>query len=365
VAVRPVRSAGSASAAALPETMQVIACGADGSTRLETRPVPSVAAGKMLLELVCCGLCGTDLFKLSTASVADGTVLGHEIVGRVRAVGDDVVGFELGERVVVPHHVACASCALCRRGATTQCDDFRENLLVPGGFAEYVLVRPRAVQQAVWRVPDHVPDAVAVFLEPAACVLRGIDSARMPNGEGCAVVLGGGSMGLLHLVVLRAVDPRFRVVVCDPMAERRRLAVELGASAAVPVDDVSLADAVRALSGGLGADAVFDTVGGAGPLAQGLAVLRSGGVVVLFAHAAAGEGADFELTACFKTEQRVVATYSGALDEQRRIAQMLADRRLDPSALVTHHLPLASFDEAVALANERRALKVLLHPEAV
>ncbi|NIR61170.1 MAG: alcohol dehydrogenase catalytic domain-containing protein, partial [Gammaproteobacteria bacterium] len=87
---------------------------------------------------------GTDLFKLDTGAAAPGTVLGHELVGEVAALGDGVSGFRDGDRVAVPHHVACGNCALCRRGATTMCETFKENLLTPGGFAEHVTVQARA-----------------------------------------------------------------------------------------------------------------------------------------------------------------------------------------------------------------------------
>ncbi len=342
--------------------MRVAAYAGGGRPRVETRPVPEPGAGELLLRVRCCGLCGTDLFKIVNGTIAPGTVLGHELVGEVEAAGAGVDGFAAGDRVVVPHHVACGRCALCRRGADTQCATFKENLLEPGGFAELVLARPRAVARAARRVPDGVADEAAVFMEPAACVLRGIERSGLDGNAGCAVVLGAGSMGLLHLLVLRAVLPRVEVVVIDPLAERRRSAPALGARAA---GDPGRAAALAAeISGGVGADAVFDTVGGAGPLAAALDLLRPGGTVVLFAHARPGEAAGFDLNPFFKTEKRVVTTYSGGLGEQETVAGLLFSGRLDPSPLVTHHLALECFDEAVALARSRAALKILLHPEA-
>ena len=119
------------------------------------------------------------------------------------------------------------------------------------------------------------------------------------------------------------------------------------------------------LSGNLGADAVFDTAGGAGPLEAALAVSRPGGAVVLFAHAARrpARRAGFDLNAFFKAERRLLASYSSSLADQREVYRLLVSRRLDPSPLVTHRLPLSRFQEAVALTRERRALKVLLVPD--
>lgn len=343
--------------------MKVAACAAGGAVLVETRPRPVPGPGELLLRLRCAGLCGTDLFKLGNATAAAGSVLGHEVVGTVEELGEGTRGFAPGDRVAVPHHVACGSCNLCRRGSETLCPVFRENLLVPGGFSEWILVRERAVRLATFGLPPHVPDEAAVFLEPAACVLRGMKHARLSEipSPGCAGVLGGGSMGLLHLLVLKAVHPSLRVVVADPLEDRLRLARELGADAAVPPGDARRA--LEELSNGLGADVVFDTAGGAGALEAALEWIRPGGTVVLFAHAAAGERAGFDLNVLFKNEGKVIATYSGSLAEQREVHRLMITHRLDASPLVTHRLPLSRFGEAVDLAVARRALKVLLVPE--
>jgi L-iditol 2-dehydrogenase len=351
--------------------MTVAACAEAGTVRIESRPRPAPGAGEMLLRLRCAGLCGTDLFKLSHRTAAAGAVLGHEVVGTVAALGEGVRGFALGDRVAVPHHVACGECALCRRGSEPLCPAFRENLLVPGGFSEWVLVRERAVRAAAFGLPPQLSDEAAVFLEPAACVLRGVRQARLDeagtaagSAARSAAIMGGGSMGLLHLLVLKAVHPDLRILLSDPLEERRALALRLGADAAEAPGAAAL-EAVAALSGGLGADAVFDTVGGAALLESALALSRPGGAVVLFAHAEAefGDHAGFDLNAFFKGERRLLGTYSSSLADQREAFRLLVSRRLDPSPLVTHRLPLSRLQDAIDLARERRALKVLLVPD--
>ncbi len=342
--------------------MRVAACTPEGNLRIERRPVPSPGPGEVVLRLTWCGFCGTDLFKLDNQTQAPGTVLGHELVGVVHEVGSGVRALKLRDRVVAPHHVACGRCGLCRRGSRTLCSVFKENLMSPGGFSEFVLLGERVVSEAARIIPDHVPDELAAFLEPAACVLRGIDKADIRVPEGCAVVIGGGSMGLLHLVVLRAVHPELSIIVTDPIEERRALAERLGATSGCTPDQ--LETTTEAVTGGLGADAVFDTVGGSGILISAMAVLRPGGTVVLFAHAAEEETAGFELNPLFKNERRVVATYSGSLDEQERLADLLFSGTLDPRSLITHRIPLDRIQDAVELARRRQALKILIGPPA-
>jgi threonine dehydrogenase-like Zn-dependent dehydrogenase len=168
-------------------------------------------------------------------------------------------------------------------------------------------------------------------------------------------------MGLLHVLVLKAVHPRLRILVIDPIEERRRLAPTLGAeAAAAPGEDAR--HAIMEMSAGFGADAVFDTVGGATLLESALALTRYGGTVVLFAHAPAGECAGFELNALFKNERRVLGSYSGGLEEQAQIFAMMTEGVLNPAPLVSHRLPLARFADGVEIARRREALKILFTP---
>ncbi len=342
--------------------MRVAACTPEGNLRIEHRPVPAPGPGEVVLRLVWCGFCGTDLFKLDNRSQPAGTVLGHELVGVVHQIGASVATLNPGDRIVAPHHVACGLCGLCRRGSRTLCPVFKENLMSPGGFSEFILLRERVVSQAARVIPDNVPDESAAFLEPAACVLRGIDKAEIQDTEGCAVVVGGGSMGLLHLVVLRAIHPDLGIIVTDPIEERRALAGALGATMSCRPEQLGVT--VEKLTAGLGADAVFDTVGGSQILMSALAALRPGGTVVLFAHAAERETAGFELNPLFKNEQRVVASYSGSLDEQDRVANLLFSGRLDPRPLITHRIPLDHVQDAVDLARQHQALKILIGPSS-
>jgi L-iditol 2-dehydrogenase len=344
----------------IPQSHRVIACRGGDRTQVEERPLLPPQAGELLLKVRVVGLCGTDLFKLDTGAVEPGTVLGHELVGEVAAIGAGVTDFRDGDRVAVPHHVACGHCALCRRGAVTMCAVFKENLLAPGGFADHVVVKARATSRAARKLPDGMADEVAVFMEPAACVLRGVRHAAV-EPRGTAVVQGAGGMGLLHLLVLRALHPELRVIVIDPIEERRLLATTLGADAAVsPGEEAHLAS--MKISDGLGADAVFDTVGGAPLLDAALALCRQGGTVVLFAHAPDGERAKFDLNALFKREQRVLGSYSGGLEDQSQVFSMMLNGKLDPSSLVSHRLPLVDFDSGVDIARRRQALKILFAP---
>ena len=338
-----------------------------GDPRLETIHRPAAGQGELLLDLRCCGLCGSDLFKILHQPPPEGTVLGHEVVGTVVEIGPGVEGFSLGDRVVTPHHVPCGSCHLCRAGNPTLCPVFREDLLSPGGFSESFVVLPRAVRQAARSIPSSMSDELAIFLEPTACVLRGIDRAGLPrpdrsSGSRQAVlIVGGGSMGLLHLLTLRALYPDLQIAVSDPLDHRREMADRLGAD--LTVGPHELGPGLADLTQGRGIDCVFDTVGHPAALRRALQTTREGATLVLFAHGRPGDELQVELNSLFKSERRLVGTYSGGPEEQERVWALLAEQRLDPTPLITHRLPLSRFAEGVDLATSHQALKVLFVPD--
>lgn len=168
-----------------------------------------------------CGLCGTDPFKLRHGELAEGSVLGHEVVGTVAEVGAEVSDFRPGDRVVTPQHLPCGDCHLCRGGSETLCESFRQDLLAPGGFSEHFLMRHGAVEHAARRVPDDPADEAATLTESPACVLHGPDlCSPLPPTE--VLVLGAGAIGLLFAGVLTAAA--HRVFVVDPHDERLRVA---------------------------------------------------------------------------------------------------------------------------------------------
>ena len=335
----------------------VVSCLGGEKTILESRAVPSPKTGEILLKLRMVGFCGTDLFKLTTNNVSKGMVLGHEIVGEVIKLGNGVTKFKVGDRVAVPHHVPCGVCALCQNGSETMCESFRDNLIAPGGFADHILIKNRATSHAAKRIPDLVSDETAVFLEPAACVLRGVNRSDLTS-NGTAAIMGGGSMGLLHLLVIKAAYPRTRVLLIDPIADRCNFAKKLGADQISPPGDAAI-KAANMMTNDYGIDAVFDTVGGSKVLSECIALSRKGGSVVLFAHAQEGAHADFILNDIFRFERRIIGTYSGALKEQSIVFELLTSGALNPSPLISHTLPLDEFATGYELAKERKALKIL------
>src|SRR5437773_1529682 len=122
-----------------------------GKVIAEEWPRPAIGDSEVLLRLLGCGLCGSDIAKIVDPSTPVPLVLGHEVVGEIVALGPDVTDCAIGDRVVAAHHVPCGDCHYCRRGSESMCRAFKASNLDPGGFAEYVRVPAPNARHALFR----------------------------------------------------------------------------------------------------------------------------------------------------------------------------------------------------------------------
>lgn len=266
-----------------------------------------------LVRVRACGLCGTDVQKIGRA--APGTVLGHEVVAER----------EDGSHAVLVHHLPCGECARCRAAHESTCERFPAATIVPGGFAE----RARALEAIP--LPDGIPDDVATFAEPLACVLRALE--RVPAGR--VLVVGCGFAGLLFVQTL--VRRGDEVLASDPLPERLELARRYGARE----PDGSVDAVVLCAHAGLDA---------------GLAALEPGGTLLVFSWLT--EPAPLDLEAVLRRELSIIGSCSATPAAMRGAIAVLPE--LDPIPTVT--LPLERFAEGVDLYRRHEAVKVVYAP---
>ena len=326
-----------------------------GKLVAEEWPRPAIGEGEVLLRLLGCGLCGSDIAKIVDPTTSAPVVLGHEVVGEVVTLGAGVTDCAIGDRVVAAHHVPCGECHYCRRGSESMCRAFKASNLDPGGFAEYVRVPAANARHAMFRVPGHVSDEAASFVEPLACCLRSVRRARLEPGD-TIVVVGLGSIGCLFVQVLR--DAGAAVVGCDPIAERAAIARRLGAAAAGPAE--AAAAAQRELSGGRGADQVIITGGGTDALPWAVESLRDGGTVHYFAGGA--DTLPLRLETLYHRELTLTATYSSSPADLAEAFRLIVAGAIAVDRLVTHRVSLGDLHRGVDLVRRREALKVYVTP---
>lgn len=335
--------------------------------RLEAIPVPRPGPQEILVRVRACGVCGTDLKKVRYGLQVPPRVFGHEIAGVVKEVGAGVETWSPGDRVVVYHHVPCELCHFCRAGAFAQCHQYKRTGTTAGfepaggGFARYVRVMDWVVERGVQRIPGHVSDDEAAFVEPVNTCLKGVQRSGARAGD-VALVVGQGQIGLLFTQLLRLAG--VFVVAADPLPERQAVAKALGANEVVGAEPGAQADAARRHTDGRGADVAVLTVAGAGPLREALEGVRPGGRVVLFAHTLLGDPVEVDAGEICVREKDLIGSYSSDVTLNDEAARLVFERAINVRDLVTHRFPLDEIARALDIAAAPRSgsLKVMIFP---
>lgn len=337
-----------------------------GSVATETVPVPEIGEGEVLIRVAACGICGTDLKKIQHGFVKPPQIFGHEVAGTIAGVAEGVRHWKEGDRVVSFHHVPCGACFYCDRRLFSQCPAYKKVGLTAGfdpnggGFAEYVRAMPWIVERGMVRIPSDISFEEATFVEPVNTCLKAVEKARVEAGES-VVVIGQGPIGLLLMLLARRAGAR--VFTTDPMAERRAVSESLGAAATFDPRNCSVAEEVRKLTSGRGADVVLVAVPIPGALSEALSFARPGGRVLLFAQNDPHMKIEFAAAEIGVEEKEILGSYSAAVDRQEESANLVFSRALPVSALITHRFSLEEFGTALSLAaRPNNSLKILVIP---
>lgn len=332
---------------------------------LTERPTPEPGPGEVLLRIEASTLCGTDLRLISgakTAGVRPGVVLGHEIAGRIEAVGEGVQGYPVGAQATVSIVVSCHHCRQCVAGREHFCENLELiGYAIDGGLAEHLLVPARAVASGnVILVPQEMPARTLCLAEPLSCVLNGASQFQTQPGD-TVVVLGAGAIGLLHTQLAR-LQGASNVIVTNRSAGRRELALELGATRAVDPTSEDLARVVDEVTGGAGADVVVVAIG-ALPLAnEALQLAGTGGRVNYFAGFPKGSTVEMDPNLVHYKELKVTGGSNARRADVHRAVQVLSTGAIDAERIVSHAFPLSQVDRAVEAVRDQLGVKIAVEP---
>jgi L-iditol 2-dehydrogenase len=303
-------------------------------------PDPEPAGDEVVVEVAVCGICGSDVhgFDGTTGRRRPPLIMGHEAAGTIAALGADVTAWNVGDRVTFGSTVFCGACSACGRGEVNLCArrsvlgaataEFRRD----GAFAERVAVPARLLIP----VPDALAFETAAFAEPLAIAVHAGSLAPAKLG-GSVVVIGTGVIGLLMLQVARAAG--FQDIIGIDLDDRRLdLARSLGASATLRADDPAVRDAVLDMTGGRGADVVFEAVGIQASITTAIGCARRGGTVVLIGNLS--PRVEIPLQDVVTGQITLVGSCASANEEVRSL-ELLASGAVDVEPLLSAVAPLS------------------------
>lgn len=356
-----------------PSVMDAVVCRGFGEASVNEVPVPEVGNGDVLIEVRRVQLSVTECNLYRGKEIAhyeavkarieadDGRLFGHEFCGEVVAVGDEVAGFEPGDRVYAPGKISCGECEYCRANRELYCSNKTYiGYDIPGALAEYAVL-PAA---PLCRVPDDVSDAEAAALQPLASSVLCVEEAEIDTGDVVAVI-GTGVMGS-QCAQLARMHGAEEVIAIDVEADKLDIAKRYGLTA-VDASRVDAVETVVELTGGVGADVVIEAVGGEqshgtrgmDPLAQASRMVTKGGRIVQVGYVIG------DLTVTPRTFRTNSIDWINPVTGVRRLgagrttgtfsARLVSDGRVSIDEYVTHELEgLSSFEEAVEITLDKR-----------
>jgi 2-desacetyl-2-hydroxyethyl bacteriochlorophyllide A dehydrogenase len=321
----------------------------DHHTVLTQRPLPDERKDQVVVDVELCGICGSDLHAANLPEVyRGGFVMGHEAVGRIRSVGEDVHEWSPGDRVAInPAGNICEQCAPCRTGRYNFCRqafDTSLGMAMDGGLAPQVAAFPKTLH----RLPEDMDHVAAAWIEPAATALRAVRQIGELVGRH-VLVIGGGPIGQLSVRVARHLGAE-SITLVEPAAERRAFGIASGADVVLAPGDDDLT--------GLSADAVVEASGSAAGADLALSALEPNGTIVV---AGAGAGSALDTLQILLKEAVVRGSFT-YVEEFADVIPMLASGALRVSDLTTSIVGLDKAPAAFETLKRASTMKVLIAP---
>ncbi len=343
----------------LMKTMKVAMYYNNNDVRIEEMPVPTIGDTELLVQVKASGICGSDVMEWYRIKKAP-KVLGHEITGDIVAIGKNVKKYKIGDRVFVSHHVPCNTCRFCQNNQQTLCHTLHTTNFYPGGFAEYLRVPEVNVDRGVFVLPKGLSYEEGVFIEPLACVVRGLKTARMKPGQ-TVLVIGSGISGLMQIKLAKAWNAA-KIFATDVEEYRLKAAKKFGADVVIHAKE-NVPEEVKKHNEGRLADLVILSTGVLLAVQQALRSVESGGTILFFAPTEPGIDVPFPLFELWNKQVTMVSTYAGSPEDINAAIDMIASKKVTVVDMISHTLPLTEAAEGFQLvAKAKDSMKVILKP---
>ena len=310
--------------------------------QIETVDVPQIGRGDVLVRVRAALTCGTDVkvFRRGyhARMIVPPALFGHELGGDIVAMGKDVRGFKMGQRVVAANSAPCGTCFYCERNQENLCEDLLFN---NGAYAEYIRIPERIVRRNMYEVPEHVSYQDAALVEPLACVLRGLEESGVRAGDTIAVI-GLGPIGMMFVRLAKAVC-NARVIAIGRRPQQLQRASRMGADETVlNCDGADVVGPVHEMTGGRGADVVIEAVGLPEVWQLAIKLLRRGGVVNFFGGCPDGTNLSLDTNLLHYSELTCKASFHHTPALIRKALDLVSRGYVGAKDFVNHSEPLAN-----------------------
>ncbi|MBM0743933.1 zinc-dependent dehydrogenase [Phormidium sp. CLA17] len=334
----------------------------------EEVPTPEIASDEVLVQVQVVGLCQSDIKKIRYPLYEPPRIFGHETAGTISAVGAEVKNWQVGDRVVVLHHIPCMHCGYCLNDNFSMCDVYKNITTTAGfapsggGFAEYVKVPGHIVRNGgLMTIPDAITFEQASFVEPTNCCLKAVKKAQIQPGQ-TVLVTGAGPIGLMFIMLVKYFGAR--AIATDLIPSRVEKALAVGADAAFDARDPELSAKIQAMTQNMGVDTSLLAVPSDKAFFQALDCTRKGGKILFFAEFPDELEISINPNILYRREIDLMGSYSSSYRVQQLAADIVFNQWINVDALVSDRFPLKDLSAAVdrAIAPTPNTYKILIYP---
>jgi L-iditol 2-dehydrogenase len=343
------------------EKMNVAMYYNNNDVRIEEMEIPEINDEELLVKVQVCGICGSDVMEWYRIKKAP-CVLGHEIAGDIVKVGKKVKKFKIGDRIFVSHHVPCDTCSFCQNDQHTLCHTLHSTNFYPGGFAEYIKVPKINIENGVFILPKDISYEEGAFIEPLACVVRGMKIAEMKSGK-TVLVIGSGIAGILNIKYANAMGAS-KIFATDIDECRLKTAKKMGADIVINAKE-NIIEKVKKNNNDKLADLVILCTGAPSAARQALDSIAPGGTILFFAPTEPGIEVPFPLFDLWNKQVKMVSTYAGAPKDIDEAIKLIKSKKVKVTDMITHRLTLAETQKGFKLtAQAQKSIKIIIKPNA-
>lgn len=329
-----------------------------GEIEIKDRPTPEPKKGEIVVQVVSALTCGTDLkaYLRGHDLIPMPGPFGHEFSGIVAKKGKGVRKFSVSDEIMSTHSAPCNTCKYCERGLYNLCLNIMDSKLL-GSFAEYVLLPDHVVKQNAYKKPADLSFDEAAMIEPLSCVVHPYSKINMEEVK-TALVIGAGSIGLLHLLFLKMNG--IKVIISDKNKERLRTSRSLGADRTATPD--KLMESIFDKTSGMGVDLVVECTGQVETWEETVDFARRGGIVILFGGCQTGTTASFDTHRLHYDEITLIGSFHFTPSDVQLAYRLLAEKKIGVGHLITGSLPLKDIKQAFEYLRNGRGTKYSIHP---
>jgi 2-desacetyl-2-hydroxyethyl bacteriochlorophyllide A dehydrogenase len=328
--------------------------------RIEDVDVPKISDSEVLVKVRSCGICHTDLHFIDEGLIKPGKVpqiMGHEAAGDVVEVGERVEDVRVGDRVLIHFYFSCGECYYCRRGRESLCvsPEFQHfGFTVDGGYAEYA----KAPARSIIKIPGKIPYDAGILVDAGSTAYHAVREVGKVRLGDFVVIIGSGGVGLSTLQMAKLSGAT--VMAVDIRSGKLDAAKSLGADHVVNPAVENLYENVMRLTGGRGADVVYELVGSSDTMSEAVDILAKGGRLVFIGYSK--DNLTINPRRLVTGELQIVGSRASSRYETVEVVNLVRDGRFRLEPLITHRVSLDEVNEGLDLVRSGEAIRVVVNP---